>query len=78
VRGSGYLRGSRVYPTIRQALVAARERLGVRIIHFSIQADHIHLLVEAADEIALGRAMKGLGVRLARGLNRLSGRRAAA
>jgi REP element-mobilizing transposase RayT len=74
LRGCGYLRGFRVYPAVRKALCAARERLGVRIIHFSIQADHIHLLVEARDQIALGRAMKGFGVRVARRLNRIAGR----
>ena len=75
VRGTRYLRGSRVYPAVRRALCAARERLGVRIIHFSIQSNHIHLLVEAKDQIALGRAMKGFGVRVARRLNRLAGRK---
>jgi REP element-mobilizing transposase RayT len=74
VRGAGYLRGNRGYPLIRRALCAARDRLGARIIHFSVQADHIHLLVEAADQVALGRAMKGFAVRVARALNKLSGR----
>jgi REP element-mobilizing transposase RayT len=74
VRGAGYLRGSRVYPAVREALCGARERLGARITHFSIQRDHIHLLVEARDQVALGRAMKGFGVRVARRLNRLAGR----
>jgi REP element-mobilizing transposase RayT len=74
VRGAGYLRGFRLYPAIREALCKARERLGVRIIHFSVQSDHIHLLVEAVDQVALGRAMKGFGVRVARRLNRLGGR----
>jgi REP element-mobilizing transposase RayT len=75
VRGAGYLRGFRVYPAVRQALCAARDRLGARIVHFSIQRDHIHLLVEARDQIALGRAMKGFGVRVARRLNKLADRR---
>ena len=74
VRGIAHLRGFRVYPAVRRALCGARERLGSRIIHFSIQADHIHLIVEAADQIALGRAMKGFGVRVARRLNKLAGR----
>jgi REP element-mobilizing transposase RayT len=74
VRGAGFLRGFRVYPAVRKALCGARERLDTRIVHFSVQKDHIHLLVEARDEIALGRAMKGFGVRLARGLNRIAGR----
>lgn len=75
MRGTRYLRGFRVYPAIRRALCAARDRLGARIIHFSIQGDHFHLLVEARDQVALGRSMKGLGVRIARRLNRLAGRR---
>lgn len=74
VREAGYLRGFRLYPAIRQALCKARERLGVRIVHYSVQSDHIHLIVEAADQIALGRAMKGIGVRMARRLNKLAGR----
>ncbi len=74
LRGIAYLRGFRIYPAVRRALCAARDRLGVRIIHFSIQADHIHLVVEAADQVALGRAMKGFGVRVARQLNKLAGR----
>lgn len=74
LRGIAHLRGFRIYPAVRRALCAARDRLGVRIIHFSIQADHIHLLVEAADQVALGRAMKGFGVRVARQLNKLAGR----
>jgi REP element-mobilizing transposase RayT len=74
LRGIAYLRGFRIYPALRRALFAARARLGVRIVHFSIQRDHIHLLVEAEDEVALGRAMKGFGVRVARRLNRIAGR----
>ena len=33
--------------------------------------NHVHLLVEAPDRRALSRAMKGLGVRIARALNRV-------
>jgi len=74
VRGVAYLRGFRIYPAVRRALCAARERLGARIVHFSIQRDHVHLLVEAEDQVALGRAMKGFGVRVARRLNKVVGR----
>ncbi|HTE56930.1 MAG TPA: transposase [Kofleriaceae bacterium] len=74
VRGLRSLRGFRTYPAIRTALLAARDRLGMRIVHFSVQGDHLHLLVEAQDQVALGRAMKGFGVRVARRLNKLAGR----
>ena len=74
VRGVAYLRGFRIYPAVRRALCAARERLGTRIVQFSIQGDHLHLLVESQDQVALGRAMKGFGVRVARRLNKVVGR----
>src|SRR5262249_50323549 len=34
-----------------------------------------HAVVEAEDSVALGRAIKGLNVRIAKGLNRLMGRK---
>jgi hypothetical protein len=45
------------------------------LVHYSVQGNHVHLLVEAEDERALSRGMNGLGVRVARGLNRVMGRR---
>ncbi|MGZ3440596.1 MAG: hypothetical protein ACXVDD_13830, partial [Polyangia bacterium] len=39
-----------------------------------VQGNHVHLLVEARDERALSRGMNGLGVRVAKGLNRVMGR----
>jgi REP element-mobilizing transposase RayT len=74
VREVGYLRGFRIYPAVRRALCGACDRLDTRIVHFSVQSDHIHLLIETRDQIALGKAMKGFGVRLARRLNRTAGR----
>ena len=53
-----------------RALAAAKARFDVRVIHFSLQANHLHAIVEARDERALGRAMKGLCVRIACALNR--------
>jgi REP element-mobilizing transposase RayT len=54
-----------------RALGAAKGRFDVRLIHFSLQSNHLHAIVEARDERALGRAMKGLCVRIARALNRI-------
>jgi hypothetical protein len=57
------------------AIALAAERLGVRIVEFSIQHDHIHLIVEADDAGLLGRALRALGIRIARRLNALWARR---
>jgi hypothetical protein len=46
-----------------------------RLVHFSVQKNHVHLLCEAADATALARGLQGLAVRFARGLNRAIGRR---
>jgi REP element-mobilizing transposase RayT len=51
------------------------ERFGFRVVHFAILRDHIHLIVEAVDRSALSKGMKGLGVRIARRLNRMMRRR---
>ena len=47
----------------------------MRLCHYSVQGNHLHLVAEARDAASLGRAMKGLGVRIARGLNGLMGTR---
>ena len=72
--GVGYLRGYRRAQIIQQALRAVRMRFGVRVVHYSIQGNHLHLLVEADDAGALGRGMQSLAIRIARRLNALAGR----
>lgn len=45
------------------------KRFGLRVIHFSIQSNHLHLVVEAANNASLSRGMKSLNVSFARNLN---------
>jgi putative transposase len=66
------LRTQFVFPTVRQALAdAARARPDFRVLQFSVQGDHVHLIVEASDKTALSRGMQGLAIRVARQVNRL-------
>jgi REP element-mobilizing transposase RayT len=67
------LRSRRGFTTILRALVPAAERFGVRITHFSVQGNHLHVIVEAGEGAAFTRAMKGLAIRVAKGLNELMG-----
>src|SRR5262249_46066597 len=60
---------------LRAAFTAGCDRFQFRLCHFSMQQDHLHLLCEADDARCLARGMKGLEVRLARRLNKLSARR---
>jgi REP element-mobilizing transposase RayT len=68
------LRKVEVFRAVRAALAAGKERFGFRLVHFSVQRDHLHLLVEAADRRALARGMQGLSIRVARTVNRRLGR----
>ena len=53
---------------IFDAFADARGRFGLRLNEFSVQSNHVHLIVEADDGAALSRGMKGLAVRVARAL----------
>jgi putative transposase len=68
------LRGPRVLPAVRAALAAA-SRFRLRVCHFSVQADHVHLIVEARDRQALSKGMRGLAIRVALAAHRALGRR---
>lgn len=48
-------------------------RPGFRLVQYSLQGNHAHLIVEATDREALGRGMKAIGSRLARAVNRFAG-----
>src|ERR1700760_4351221 len=64
------LRSQRCLRVVEGCLRAGAARFDVLVVQVSIQGNHLHFLVEASDPTALGRAMKGLAIRLARGLNR--------
>jgi REP-associated tyrosine transposase len=68
------LRSQRVFPGIRRALVKASGS-AFRIIEFSVQNDHVHLIAEADDARALSSGARGLAIRLARAVNRALARR---
>jgi REP element-mobilizing transposase RayT len=63
------LRNRRAFRAIYRALVGVRERFGGRVVHYSVQRDHVHLLVEAPDRRGLSRSMQGLAIRVAKSLN---------
>ena len=74
-REVGNLREALRFKVIKRSLSAAKDRLGARLAHFSVQRDHLHLIVECENAAALSSAMKGLQVRIAKALNRLLDRR---
>jgi len=46
-----------------------------RVLHYSVQSDHLHLLVEADKPTRLARGVQGLAVRTAKAINRMLHRR---
>jgi len=54
-------------------VVAASNRAAFRVVHFSVQDNHLHLIVEAHDKQALSHGMQWLAARAARTLNDLIG-----
>ena len=64
------LRRPGVFRVLRRALGEGSEKVGFRVNQFSVQSNHLHLIVEASDRDALGRGMCGLATRMAKALNR--------
>jgi REP element-mobilizing transposase RayT len=69
-RGLPWLRTPRAYRVLERAFRAGKEKRGFALVQFSVQADHLHLLVEAEGKQSLARGMQGLAIRLAKSLNR--------
>jgi REP element-mobilizing transposase RayT len=60
---------------LERSFAAGCERPGFRLVHYALQGNHAHLIVEARDRDALGRGMRAVAIRLARAVNRLAGRK---
>src|SRR5712691_5212359 len=65
----GSLRTAHAYHAIRRALETSKARVDFRAVEISLQRKHIHLVAEAANEIALARGMQSLQISAARHLN---------
>lgn len=63
----------RIRRVIDESLQQARDRLGFHVVEIRSGAEQLHLLAEADDREAMSRGMQGLSIRIARGINRVSG-----
>lgn len=71
--GLSSLREERAFAAVREAIWTA-SGASFRVWHFSVQADHLHVLVEADGSDALTRGLQGLAIRVAKAVNRKLGR----
>lgn len=69
------LRRRAEFEVLASAFRRASERSGFRVVHGSVQTNHVHLIVEADGRKELASGMNGLLTRVARGLNSLWRRR---
>ncbi len=71
VAGVPSLRSQQCIKVMRAAFRGGRERLGFRLIHYAVQPNHLHLIVEADDKRALSSGARGLAIRIAMRINHL-------
>src|SRR5205823_6317662 len=69
--GVGYLRTQRMLARLEDVFREAKERFGMHVVHYSVQGNHVHLIVEAEHRGALAKGMQGLAIRLAKAINRV-------
>ncbi len=69
------LRSRRSFAIVARALRGVRDRSDFRVVHFSVQGDHVHAIAEADGARALANGMRAFSGRLALGLNRMMGRK---
>jgi REP element-mobilizing transposase RayT len=73
--GTTKLRFKRAFRVVRTALAAVCDKLRFRLVDYSVQNNHLHLIAEADDKFALSRAMRSLSIRIAKRINQLMGER---
>ncbi len=62
------LRNHHIYNQVNRVLRTFLGRDDFRVVHLSIQENHLHMLVEATDRIALSRNMKSFAIKMQRAL----------
>lgn len=73
MNGGTLLRQGKAYRAVRRVLAALLGDESFRVLHLSIQNNHLHLLVEAAHKRALSRGMQRFAIRAARALQETFG-----
>jgi REP element-mobilizing transposase RayT len=75
MKREGRLRRGKILKVVRRVLRVTVERPGFRIVHTSMQHNHLHLIVEAESKATLAAGMQITASLLARAINRAWGRR---
>src|SRR5436190_23294715 len=68
VEGVRSLRSPRSFNALLEVFKAGCDRNGFRLIEYSVQTNHVHLICEAEDRESLWRGIQGLSVRIVKTL----------
>jgi REP element-mobilizing transposase RayT len=70
LRTKANLKNKMVLSILKRSIMNAR-KMGLRVIHYSLEYDHVHFLIEAENNIIFGKGMQAFGVTFSKALNRL-------
>ena len=69
------MRTQHCFKAMERAFWTGGNKYGLRLVHFAVMNDHIHMMVEAEGKESLSKAMHALNIRIARAVNRAQQRR---
>jgi REP element-mobilizing transposase RayT len=69
LREVGRLRKGKVLIAMRKTIIRIAKHSTFRVVHLSIQHNHLHLIVEADNKIELSRGMRALAISAAKQIN---------
>ncbi|MGZ3787001.1 MAG: transposase [Bacteriovorax sp.] len=64
------MKNKSVFSLLKRAILNAR-RQGLKVIHYSLEYDHVHLLIEAENNHILGKGMQAFGGTFSKAINRM-------
>jgi REP element-mobilizing transposase RayT len=74
-RGLPELRTPRALRRLEGAFRGGKEKNGFGLLHYNVERDHLHLVVEVRNKRKLSKGMQGLSIRIAKALNSMWKRR---
>ncbi len=75
VEGIVSLRDAICFAALRESFYRANARVGFKVVHYSVQTNHVHFIVEAEGTKELSSGMRGLMIRMARAINKVMNRK---
>ncbi len=69
------LRDAICFNALRESFYRANAKTGFKVVHYSVQTNHVHFIVEAEGTDELSSGMRGLMIRMARTINKVMNRK---